>query len=131
MKKQVHVVGAVIVNEANEIFCAKRSSEMTLANYWEFPGGKIEAGESAPHALKREIAEELACTIEVFGEVEDTIYEYDAIIVRLQTYMAKIIDGEPIAQEHAEIRWVPVNQLATLEWAPADIPAVHKIMKGE
>lgn len=129
VKKSIHVVGAIIENERDEILCALRSPEMTLPNYWEFPGGKIEAGESKKEALKREIREELECTIEVYDHIEDTIYEYEKIIVRLETYMAKIISGTAVATEHARLKWVSKKDLSTLNWAPADIPAVKKCQK--
>lgn len=129
MKKTVHVVGAIIENEKNEIFCALRSPEMSLANYWEFPGGKIEAGEIPEQALKREIQEEFACTIQVGAKVEDTTYEYEKVIVRLETYKAKLVDGQPTALEHAATKWVKRDELTQLNFAPADIPAVEKIAK--
>lgn len=128
MKKTVHVVGAIIENEKKEIFCALRSPEMTLANYWEFPGGKIEAGETPEQALAREITEELNCSIEVGAKVEDTTYEYEKFIVRLETYKARLLKGEPVALEHAETKWVPREQLLQLNFAPADIPAVEKLI---
>ena len=129
MKKTVHVVGAVIENESGEILCALRGPEMTLPNYWEFPGGKIEVGETKEKALKREIQEELGCTIEVFEPVEDTTYEYDKFIVRLETFMAKVISGTPVISEHAEIKWVTRKELPSLNWAPADIPAIERLTK--
>lgn len=128
MKKTVHVVAAIIENEQGEIFCALRSSRMTLPNYWEFPGGKIEKGETKEAALKREIKEELGCLIKVLDHVEDTTYEYKTVIVRLETFMAKIISGTPSLNEHAEMKWVSRKELEGLEWAPADIPAIHKLM---
>jgi len=129
MKKQVHVVGAIIENEKNEIFCALRSPEMSLPNYWEFPGGKIEAGETPQQALAREIEEEFNCTIRVGEKVEDTTYEYEKVIVRLETYKAKLEDGQPTALEHADTKWVTRNEIAQLNFAPADIPAVEKIAR--
>lgn len=129
MKKTVHVVGAIIENEQKEIFCALRSPEMTLANYWEFPGGKIESGETPEQALAREITEEFNCSIEVGEKVEDTTYEYEKVIVRLETYKAKLLTGKPVALEHAETKWVPREQLPQLNFAPADIPAVEKLMR--
>ena len=130
MKKYIHVVGAIIINDSNEVFCALRSEKMSLPNLWEFPGGKIEENESKEDALKREISEEFLCEIEVYDQVEDTTYEYDTFIVRLETFKARIISGQPIAQEHAETRWVPINELKTLNFAPADIPAVDKIVSS-
>ena len=129
MKKQVHVVGAVIENEQGELLAALRSHVMTLPNCWEFPGGKIEAGETRQEALRREIQEELECMITVGEAVEDTTYEYDKVIVRLETFMATIVEGNPVAAEHAELRWITRDQLDTLEWAPADIPAIEKLKK--
>lgn len=131
MKKTVHVVGAVIENEKDEFFCALRSPEMSLPNYWEFPGGKIEVGESPEQALVREFDEEFACKIHVGSKVEDTSYEYDKVIVRLETYEAKLVDGQPTALEHAETKWVPRQDLLKLEFAPADIPAVEKLVKKQ
>lgn len=127
MKKTVHVVGAIIENDLNEIFCALRGPEMSLANYWEFPGGKIEAGETPEQALVREIREEFNCLIEVGEKVEDTTYEYEKVIVRLETYMAKLVDGQPTALEHADTKWVSREEITELNFAPADIPAVEKI----
>lgn len=128
MKKMVHVVGAIIENNEGEILAALRSPTMTLPNYWEFPGGKIEDNETPTEALKREINEELKCVIQVGKAVEDTTYEYEKVIVRLKTFMATIVEGTPIATEHAELRWNTKEQLARLDWAPADIPAIEKLM---
>lgn len=128
MKKSVHVVGAIIENNNEEIFCALRSSTMSLPNLWEFPGGKIEKDESPEAALKREIHEEFLCDIDVLEKVEDTTYDYGTFIVRLETYKAKLLKNEPVAQEHAETRWVKKSELSQLVFAPADIPAVNKIM---
>ncbi|WP_102692183.1 (deoxy)nucleoside triphosphate pyrophosphohydrolase [Rummeliibacillus pycnus] len=130
MKKSLHVVGAIIENEKNEVFCALRGPEMSLANFWEFPGGKIEAGETPQQALKREISEEFSCLIEVGQKVEDTIYEYEKVIVRLETYMAKIVQGVPTISEHADAQWVSRQSLSQLEFALADVPAVKKLLSG-
>lgn len=129
--KQVHVVGAVIENEQGEILCALRSEQMTLPNVWEFPGGKIEQGESKEQALIREIQEELGCTIAVFEQVADTTHTYEQVIVRLETFLAKITKGQPTLSEHAEMRWVKRANLKDLNWAPADIPAIECLMQQE
>lgn len=130
MKKTVHVVGAIMENEQGEIFCAKRSETMTLPNYWEFPGGKLEPEETKEEALAREIKEELGCEIQVGQQVEDTTYDYDSFIVRLETFKAKIIEGQPTLVEHADAKWLPKEKLHQLNWAPADIPAVKRLQEG-
>ncbi|KWU58971.1 DNA mismatch repair protein MutT [Bacillus mycoides] len=124
MKKKVSVVGAVIFNEKNEILCALRSPKMSLPNYWEFPGGKINEGEMPQEALVREIKEELGCLIAVGEKIEEVDHEYENIIVHLATYKAYIESGIPKALEHAELIWVHVNNLLGLKWAPADLPTV-------
>jgi 8-oxo-dGTP diphosphatase len=128
MKKKVRVVGAVIYNEENQILCALRAPEMSEGNYWEFPGGKIEEGEQPEESLVREIQEELGCTIAVGDQVADIHHEYENIIVNLLTYKAWIVEGQPRAHEHAQLKWVPLQELASLNWAPADIPTVHRLL---
>lgn len=129
MKKQIKVVGAVIRNNQNQILCALRSPEMSLPNLWEFPGGKIEKDEKPEDTLVREIQEELSCEIEVSELVEEVVHEYPAVIVNLLTYEAKITKGSPNASEHAKLEWKEISELKELEWAPADIPTVEKLMK--
>ncbi len=128
MKKTVKVVGAVSVNEQGDILCALRSPEMSLPNLWEFPGGKIEEGEKPEQSLIREIQEELDCTVEVYELIEDVVHEYPNVIVNLLTYKTKIVEGTPTAKEHAELKWVPLQELRSLEWAPADIPTIDKLL---
>lgn len=126
--KQINVVGAVIVRD-NEILCAQRGPSGSLGGKWEFPGGKIEAGETPREALEREIVEELDCTIEVGAEVTTTSYEYDFGIVILTTFYCTLISGSPRLTEHAEVRWLEPSELSALDWAPADVPAVHLIQE--
>ena len=127
--KKIDVVGAVIRNEANDILCALRSQSMSLPGLWEFPGGKIESNETSEESLIREIQEELNCTIEVGELVADATYEYPLIKVRLITYNAKIVLGEPLPNEHEKLIWLSVDKLATLEWAPADLPTIEQLIK--
>lgn len=126
MVRQIRVVGAVIVRDGL-VLCAQRGSQGSLPGLWEFPGGKIEAGESPAAALEREIREELNCTVEVGREVTTTLHEYDFGVVTLTTFYCRLVSGTPQTSEHAAIVWLPPGDLATLEWAPADVPAVDMI----
>lgn len=87
----------------------------------------MEDGEQPEQTLKREIQEELHCEIDVFNMVEDTLHDYGAFRVHLQTFHSKIRKGTPQNAEHAKLVWLPPHKLMGLEWAPADIPAVKKI----
>lgn len=126
--KQVDVVGAVIVNKQGNILCALRSENMTLGGMWEFPGGKIESGETHQETLVREIHEELSCVINVGDFVAECLHEYPTVKVHLYTYYATIASGTPSPQEHDKFEWLPVDRLNELNWAPADIPTVEKIV---
>jgi 8-oxo-dGTP diphosphatase len=126
MKKNLYVVGAVIV-ENGKILCAQRGPSKSLPLKWEFPGGKIEEGESPQEALRREINEEMQCEIEIGEQVEHTVYEYDFGVVHLTTYYCKLTEGIPILTEHVSFKWLSPNELKSLDWAPADIPAIEKL----
>lgn len=128
MKKEIYVVGAVIESN-NKILCAQRGPSKTLAHLWEFPGGKVEKGESEKEALKREIKEELLCEIEVKEKITTTCYEYDFGFVTLTTFRCDLIKGEPILTEHVAIQWLSVEALRILEWAPADLPTIDILEK--
>lgn len=127
MKKEINVVGAIIV-DGRKILAAQRSDTMSLPGMWEFPGGKIEDGETPREALVRELQEELLCTAEIGEEVASTRHEYDFGFVTLTTFYSKLVDGEPKLTEHSEIRWIEASELNSVEWAPADIPAVEKVV---
>lgn len=127
-KREIAVVGAVVLRDG-EVLCVQRGPHGSLAGMWEFPGGKIEAGESAREALEREIDEELLCEVEVGAEVVTTRHEYDFAIIILTTFFCKLKNGTPRLTEHSAEKWLKPDQLGSLVWAPADVPAVEKIVR--
>lgn len=127
--KDIYVVGAIIQSNG-KILCAQRSHAMTLSDLWEFPGGKIESGETHQEALKREIKEELNLDIKVYDQLfEEAVYTYDFGRVHLSAYFCDLVSGTPSLSEHQAIKWLNTEELMSLEWAPADIPIVEKLMK--
>lgn len=128
MKKIIKVVGAIIENENQEILCALRSPIMTIANRWEFPGGKMEENENIKETIEREIKEELQCDVEFISLFNDNTHEYENFTVNLITAKCKLISGTPIATEHSKLIWLKRENLLSLNWAPADIPAVHQLV---
>jgi 8-oxo-dGTP diphosphatase len=128
-RKVIHVVGAVIVREGL-VLCARRGMGGALGGLWEFPGGKIEPDESARDALLREITEELECEVAIGDEVTTTTHPYDFGDVVLTTFWCELSVGEPNLTEHSEVRWLPPADLDSLDWAPADIPAVRIIQEA-
>ncbi|TDM14423.1 (deoxy)nucleoside triphosphate pyrophosphohydrolase [Macrococcus bovicus] len=129
MKKYIKVVGAVILKD-DKILCAQRSESMSLPLLWEFPGGKIESDELPEEALKRELKEEMNCEINVLNKVVTTVHEYDFATIELTTFYSRLISDGINLTEHKQIKWLSTHDLNSLEWAPADIPAVKIIMEN-
>ncbi|WP_455539447.1 (deoxy)nucleoside triphosphate pyrophosphohydrolase [Terrisporobacter sp.] len=129
MKKTIKVVAAIIENNENEILCALRSPDMSLPNFWEFPGGKVEEGESVLEAIEREIQEELDCKVKAVEVFDENTHEYEKVIVNLIAIKCKLVVGTPTASEHSKLIYLKKENLSSLIWAPADMPIVKNLMK--
>jgi 8-oxo-dGTP diphosphatase len=126
--KELKVVAAIIENEHQEILCALRSPKMSLPHYWEFPGGKVEVNEGLFSALEREINEELHCKVRAIELFHENTHQYDGFIINLLAIKCAIIEGVPAPNEHARLLWLKRESLMSLNWAPADLPAVEMLM---
>ncbi|MDE5755539.1 MAG: (deoxy)nucleoside triphosphate pyrophosphohydrolase [Clostridia bacterium] len=121
MKKTLQVVGAIIVKDGR-ILAVKRgeNKNKAVAFKYEFPGGKIEQGETPQQALKRELLEEMNYDIEVGEEFMSVSYEYDDVIVNLHTYLCRPLSDSYTLNEHIDDKWLLPKELMSIEWAPAD-----------
>jgi len=123
--KTINVVAAVIMKEG-KVFATQRGYG-EFKDGWEFPGGKVEAGESPEEALRREIREELEVEVNV-GDLIDTIeYDYPAFHLSMKCYACTIAGGSPHLLEHEAARWLSADQLDSVAWLPADITLIPKI----
>jgi 8-oxo-dGTP diphosphatase len=124
----LHVVGAAIV-EGCRCLVAQRGPAMSLPGKWEFPGGKIEPGESPTAALIREIAEELGLEITVERLLGSGSATAGARLIALQVFGASIVSGSLALREHSQIVWATADELADLDWAEADVPCVPHVQQ--
>ena len=119
-------VAAAVIRKDNKIFATQRGYG-ELKGGWEFPGGKIEDGETPQEALKREIEEELDTEILV-GELIDTIeYDYPTFHLSMDCFWCEIVEGKLVLKEHEAARWLDRKTMDDVEWLPADVTLVGKI----
>ena len=124
--KQIEVVAAVIVRDG-KILAAQRGYGK-WKGYWEFPGGKIEPGETPPQALTREIREELAIGITIDRLLDTVEYDYPDFHLTMHCYICHISpEADPQQLEHLALRWLAARDLPQLRWLPADITLIRSL----
>src|SRR5690606_19671998 len=124
----LHVTCAIIEDNHKILIC-QRSERMKLPLKWEFPGGKIENGESKEDCLRREIREELGLAIEVGTALTPMEHHYPEFSLYLYPFLCKWTCGSLAIAEHAQVIWVDKSELQNYDWAEADVPIVNEIMQ--
>ncbi len=115
-------VAAAVIRDGDRVFAAQRAG-----GGWEFPGGKIEPGESPKQALIREIREELDLGIAVGGSLAVLEYDYPAFHLSMQCFWCRITEGTPVLKEHADARWLGAEDLDSVDWLPADRALIGQV----
>jgi 8-oxo-dGTP diphosphatase len=121
------LVAAAVLEREGKILAARRKKGAHLEGRWEFPGGKLEPGESPQECLVRELQEEAGILVEPREILEVVFHRYSEKSVLLLFYRCELASGEPEALDCEEILWVPRAELASLDWAPADVPFVRRL----
>ena len=123
----VSVVAAIIENDDKEILAARRA-DVEGDEAWEFPGGKVEEGESPEDALRREIDEELGCKLQMILPFDTVERDYPDFHLSMDVFVCTLAPGaEPEAREHATLRWINKDQLTDIDWLPSDSEAALKL----
>lgn len=128
--RPVRVTAAILVKD-KRVLIAQRKPDDHLANLWEFPGGKIEDGETPEECLERELAEEFGIQTTVDGFLGSSTYRYPHISIELFAYRTTLLSGEIRLTDHAAFAWMPSERTHEFNFAPADQPFVEMIRRGE
>lgn len=129
-RKQIHVSAAVILRTTadgtKQIFATQRGYG-EWKDWWEFPGGKIEAGESAEQAIVREIKEELATEIKTERKLCTVEYDYPAFHLKMECFLCSVVSGKLTLLEHENAAWLSAEKLESVKWLPADVEVLEKV----
>lgn len=123
--KTINVVAAII-RDGDRIFATQRGYG-EFKDGWEFPGGKVEEGETPQEALKREIEEELETEIEVGNYLTTIEYDYPKFHLSMKCYWSKIVEGKPVLLEHEAAKWLTKDTIDSVDWLPADLTIIGKV----
>ncbi|MDB6262993.1 (deoxy)nucleoside triphosphate pyrophosphohydrolase [Lactobacillus amylovorus] len=130
-KKIIKVAGVAIIDQdKNKILAGKRNADRLVGGMWEFPGGKIEKGETPQEAAKRELKEEFHDEVQIGPQLGETVsYEYDFGIVKLTVFFAKLLTNNFDLVAHSEVEWLSADEVQKLNWAPANAPLVKELAR--
>ena len=127
-RKHIEVVAAIIRDDKGRIFATQRGSG-AMKDGWEFPGGKIEPGETPEQALKREISEELDTEIEVGQLLHIVEWDYPEFHLTMHCYWCRVKSGKLTLKEHEAAKWLSIDKLDTVNWLPADQEVVNEVLR--
>ena len=130
-KKKIEVVAAIIQHE-NKILCVQRGENKLsyISKKYEFPGGKVESGETLQETIIREIQEELKIKIVPIQQFITVDHEYPDFNLKMHSFICKCENVEIVLTEHTQYKWLKINELIDLDWAAADIPIVNKLIEN-
>ena len=129
LKKTIDVVAALIVKDEKVLIAKRSTGDKNALGKWEFPGGKVDPGESERHAIEREIKEELDLEINAKEFIINNVYEYPTHIVNLKLYRCEFISGDMHLHDHSDYQFVDLEELLDFDLAPADIPIAKHVQK--
>ncbi|RNI26920.1 (deoxy)nucleoside triphosphate pyrophosphohydrolase [Rufibacter latericius] len=124
----IDVTCAIILWE-DKVLVTQRSEKMSLSLKWEFPGGKIERGETAESCLHRELMEELNIQVKILRTLSPSSFDYGKFSINLIPFLVNYLSGEIILAEHETYKWLSRNELKDIDWAPADVPILEEFLK--
>ena len=125
--KKIEVVAAIIINE-DTVFATQRGYG-EFKDGWEFPGGKMEQGETREEALIREIKEELTVTVTVDDFIQTIEYDYPTFHLTMHCYLCSIVNGELTLLEHEDAKWLSKDEIDSVGWLPADVELIETLKK--
>lgn len=129
MMQHFAVAAGILCDPAGRVLIAERLDDGPFRGLWEFPGGKIAAGETAAEALARELAEELGIEVITCSSFMNLRHEYDDRVVSIEFFIVSEWNSDPVGREGQELRWVPAHALDARELLPADMPVIAALQQ--
>lgn len=130
MGRHIGDVVCAIIEHEGRFLVARRGAGRHLAMKWEFPGGKVEAGETHEAALERELQEELGVRVDIVGRLTPVEYDYPDVSLRLVPFRCRLVAGTPEAREHDELRWIDICQVSEYDFPEADAPVLDEYRRA-